>query len=803
MIRVKNLNQALIEGCKLLKKEGVARKTRGFDCIEVPYPVLICIENPRDRFVTVPERKWNKTLGWVESLWLWQGINSMDMVGSYVKNLYNFSDDGKFMRAGYGPRMRGYNGELEDYTYDKPQFNTKGEMEFGNCVDQVKFVIEKLKQDPNSRQASITIHDPVKDNFELDGSLKKTKDTPCTRTIQFMMVDGKLDCTVTMRSNDCFTYETKIPLLNGEVWELGRLAEEKANESFWVYSRNKDGEIVPGLAHHPRKTKKVKQIMEVTIDNGEIIRCTPDHRFMLKDGSFKEIKDIELNESLSPLYRKNDKKGYESVLCKDGKWVPTHKMSYCGINGEKKETCNVIHHKDFNKRNNNPENLVEMGWKEHIKLHNDFVDILNDKLWNEKNEFYHLYEESRKKVLKAVEDGNYVRWNEGDVELKKKIQSEVMKNVNDWLWNNREGFREYIKPIQSENGRKNLKKLWNNEDFRKNVSESSRKRMNSPEVKEKMRKITSERNVKNWKDEEYRNKITEILRKQWNDDKKEEYKHLMRERSKRMWQDEEFVKMQKEVQSKLSKEKWANEEHRKIQEVSRRESKYNKVRNIFIEMENQGLVFNEENFDKVRLSYGPKTPSIKYLKKEFGGLIQAKAELIGNHKIISKRLVEEEVDVYDLTVEEHHNFALESGVFVHNCIWGLSAVNVFNFSLLQEIIAMVLGVPVGKYYHFINNFHYYSDLEEMVNSVSTLNADDYYKHYEYPDNDNITLEEVDYQIRYIAELEECSRMGKAINEDTLNKLKPLFKDWFYAIHKRNNKGVEVEFNNPQMSEIYK
>ena len=63
-------------------------------------------------------------------------------------------------------------------------------------------VIMSLQKDINTRQASITIHDPIKDDFGKDGKLKETKDTPCTRTIQFMVVDGKLDCTVTMRSND-------------------------------------------------------------------------------------------------------------------------------------------------------------------------------------------------------------------------------------------------------------------------------------------------------------------------------------------------------------------------------------------------------------------------------------------------------------------------------------------------------------------------------------------------------------------------------------------------------------------------
>lgn len=37
-----------------------------------------------------------------------------------------------------------------------------------------------------------------------------------------------------------------------------------------------------------------------------------------------------------------------------------------------------------------------------------------------------------------------------------------------------------------------------------------------------------------------------------------------------------------------------------------------------------------------------------------------------NHKVVAVRKLEESADVYDITVDEHHNFALASGVLVHN-----------------------------------------------------------------------------------------------------------------------------------------
>lgn len=203
MYKFDNLNQALIGMSYELKDDGVKRKTRGFDCIEIPHPVLICIENPTDRYITIKERKWNKFLPFVESLWLALGLNDLDVLpGNYVKNLYNFSDNGRTWRAGYGPRMRGFSGHNQDYDVSNiaEKYIYSGNI---NIVDQFKFVIETLKKDINSRQALITIHDPAKDDFDYNGELKITKDQPCTRSIHFQLnVEGELDCIVDMRSND-------------------------------------------------------------------------------------------------------------------------------------------------------------------------------------------------------------------------------------------------------------------------------------------------------------------------------------------------------------------------------------------------------------------------------------------------------------------------------------------------------------------------------------------------------------------------------------------------------------------------
>jgi len=198
----KNLNQVLIGMSQEILKVGTWRNVRGFRCLEIPNPVLIKITNPTDRYVTISERKWNKYLPFAESLWMALGLNDLDSLpGKYVKNLYNYSDNGRTWRGGYGPRIRAFSGINFDYDISEPEYRhiLRG---YTQTTDQLQYVIMTMQKDINTRQAVIQIGDPAKDCFDMYGELKVTKDYPCSRTLQFMVVDNKLDCTLYIRSND-------------------------------------------------------------------------------------------------------------------------------------------------------------------------------------------------------------------------------------------------------------------------------------------------------------------------------------------------------------------------------------------------------------------------------------------------------------------------------------------------------------------------------------------------------------------------------------------------------------------------
>ena len=218
-IEANGINSFLVNMSKMLMQHAVRRETRGFICYELPAPVLIKINNPLARHVTVAERKWNYMLPYAESLWIALGRNDVSLPGYYVKNLYNFSDDGLYIRAGYGSRLRHLSGVSTDYKIghdenDNTLSNFSLEKTTFNEVDQFKYIESIFLKDKNTRQAVIDIADQVKDCFDSSQNLKVTKDFPCTRSIQFIINNGKLDMIVHMRSNDFIWGATAVNIFN-------------------------------------------------------------------------------------------------------------------------------------------------------------------------------------------------------------------------------------------------------------------------------------------------------------------------------------------------------------------------------------------------------------------------------------------------------------------------------------------------------------------------------------------------------------------------------------------------------------
>ncbi|OQX70916.1 hypothetical protein B6D52_03085 [Candidatus Parcubacteria bacterium 4484_255] len=164
----------------------------------------------------------------------------------------------------------------------------------------------------------------------------------------------------------CFTKDTKVQLVDGRALDFGGLIKEsEKGKRNYVYTFNPESEKIEITEiKNPRLTRKNEQIIEITIDNGERIKCTLDHRFMLRNGRYKHAKNLKLGDSLMPLYRKiyegNDKnlQGCETIYqpvkgiwefgcCLIDEWVSDNKV-------HEKKNGRVGHYinLDFDKLNN-------------------------------------------------------------------------------------------------------------------------------------------------------------------------------------------------------------------------------------------------------------------------------------------------------------------------------------------------------------------------------------------------------------------------------------------------------------------
>jgi len=175
--------------------QGLLTKPRGQLTREVPHRTTIV--DMRYPVLTIPERKLSYRFMAAEAYWILSGDDRVETIAPYNKNISQFSDDGKTFYGAYGPKIR----------------------------DQLRYVVEKLKADPDTRQAGLTIwrENPI-----------ETKDVPCTIAIWFQRRHNKLITHVFMRSSDVwlglpydtFNFSMLSHLVCGHMNQELKLAEE-------------------------------------------------------------------------------------------------------------------------------------------------------------------------------------------------------------------------------------------------------------------------------------------------------------------------------------------------------------------------------------------------------------------------------------------------------------------------------------------------------------------------------------------------------------------------------------------------
>ena len=175
MMRFRNLDAAY---------EALLASTLGSDLVASPRGlatrelsnVFLAIENPRERFITNPARRWSIPLAFGELAWHLSGSRDVEALVSYARVWRKFSSGSTIEGSCYGHRIF--------------QPAASGRSQWDICK-------EALLADPCTRRAVIQLYDPEQNYL---GS----RDVSCALNLQFLAREGALDATVFMRSNDVY-----------------------------------------------------------------------------------------------------------------------------------------------------------------------------------------------------------------------------------------------------------------------------------------------------------------------------------------------------------------------------------------------------------------------------------------------------------------------------------------------------------------------------------------------------------------------------------------------------------------------
>lgn len=242
----------------------------------------------------------------------------------------------------------------------------------------------------------------------------------------------------------CFAMDTKIPLLDGRTLSISEIENEMLQgKVLWAYSCDpKTGNFAPGIITWAGVTRKSAEVLKITFDNGKSVVCTLDHNFPVWGKGFVQAQNLQIGESMIPHYTKmapvvkeEPNIVYEQIFDNvDKKWKFTHRqvskwkdslelVNECVYNKTYvNEEKNTVHHIDYNKFNNSPDNIVRMNNKDHWLMHSETAS----RLWDS--------EEYRKKQKDSWDDERResVSFRGKQIPIERFIKMNILANESRW-----------------------------------------------------------------------------------------------------------------------------------------------------------------------------------------------------------------------------------------------------------------------------------------------------------------------------------------------------------------------------------
>ncbi len=258
----------------------------------------------------------------------------------------------------------------------------------------------------------------------------------------------------------CLVGETEIFTLVGILTIEDLFNGKYPYEDIWVYSLDTEtGEVVPG------KVEKVVEVGEsetlfVELDSGDSYEVTPDHPFLMReDLTYRRADELKPGDSIKHFNSHEDKDGYLHVEKKPGRmnrahWLVARSLGLLKGFKVKENDKLVIHHKNFDKTDNDPANLVPMNLTDHSAYH---MRHTVNKL-NKDPEFI--------KKRNAAASKTFTQFNADP-------KNEEIRSYNRFLGGI--GLAEYAQSVEGRAASgKHLKQLWKDPEFRRVVTERCR-----------------------------------------------------------------------------------------------------------------------------------------------------------------------------------------------------------------------------------------------------------------------------------------------------------------------------------------
>lgn len=195
-------------------------------------------------------------------------------------------------------------------------------------------------------------------------------------------------------TNPCIVGDTLIAVADGR---NAVKIKDLVGTEYPIYTI-KNNKVVIGKAIKTWKTKENAEIWKLTLDDGSYLIATPNHKIMLRNGEYKELKDLSPGESLMPFNSYISNNRYRQISSNIGRDRRQYRMiaEHNGLIVNPKTTA--IHHKNFNSLDDSIENLEAMSHENHKKLH-------SERMCGKNNPFWKMSEESRDRFLNWDKNG--------------------------------------------------------------------------------------------------------------------------------------------------------------------------------------------------------------------------------------------------------------------------------------------------------------------------------------------------------------------------------------------------------------